>query len=113
MIWKVTTKDGELKYTPVELLNSLMGAAVKKVRPDHDSLAGQLVTHVQTHDILREMSIYQLVCVAFTLGYFYHVFTKNNVVEVIDAEEYSHRDGGSSGESGSLCPDRSEQDRLS
>lgn len=84
MYWRIDTKDTSIDLGAFDVLNLLMGKVVDKERPDQEALAGTFVEYLQTNKALSDISLTQLVSMAFELGYFYRVFRTQNEVTITE-----------------------------
>jgi len=84
MEWEINSKASKYNLSAFEVLNELMRGMMIEQKPDHEILAETFVKYMQMHEQLHQISPQHLTLMAFTLGYYYHVFLKSNEVKVME-----------------------------
>ena len=83
MLWMVRTAATVLKLDRNQLLDQLLSPLLlKKERADHALLVEALAEYLELNGMLKTLTITELMAIAFTTGYFYRIFLKNNDVEI-------------------------------
>lgn len=103
MQWEIESKGGKYNYSAFDVLNELMRGMMKEQKLDHEALAQTFIEYLQINKQLHMVTLQHIVLMAFTLGYYYHVFLKSNDVTTTEKsnEDLVSEDGSESGNSGS------------
>lgn len=102
MDFVIETKDGDLRLTPEQVLDTLLGKVSDTKKPEVDRLVSCLVDFLGGTKILAGMNSYELSHMSFVTGYYYHLFLQKNKVSISASEqvtEDAQSGGGDFGDS--------------
>lgn len=103
MLYKISTKDGDIELTPAQVLEMLMSKHMTVSRVDFEVMSYEFASFLQAKNAMQEASLLQLILIAFSLGYYYRVFKEKNEVEVIEDESNCYEDGCTSSCTDCMC----------
>ena len=82
MKYNLSTQNGKVVLTPIQLIITLASKINEKQKKDLEVLSQVLSKYLEDNNLIQKSTISTLISIGFYCGYYYHVFLKNNSVEI-------------------------------
>jgi hypothetical protein len=87
MIWRVSTKDGDIPFSAMMLTEVLLDKFMQAgPRPDRELLVEVFSNFLQEKKSMQQVRLIELMLMCFSLGFYYKTFMTNNEVKIIEVQ---------------------------
>lgn len=86
MQYKIKNQNETLTISSKQLLELLVTKVSENANPNHTSFVQVFTDYLELSGTLKSTTIFNLLLLAFNIGYYYKVFLQKNTVEIITDE---------------------------